>query len=241
MKTIALYNLGRLGNLMFRYAFARALAEQNGWELRTDPWVGEKIFTLDGQLHGRPDGSEDIVIDEYRQAQKDLIYSRADCRRWFKWKHDVERLLHGGDGAPWWPHAHLRRGDYKEAGYPLIGRASIDLAVAEHMFPGELRKNMQPGREYIVVSDERPQLNPELVPELSFLPDFYRLMRAPVLFRANSSFSWWAATLGSGRVFSPIITGFAGGVEHDNIPYVEGNWPRLAELEFVTDLHLRET
>lgn len=241
MKTIALRNLGRFGNQMFRYAYARALAEQNGWELRTDPWVGEQIFTLDGGAHERPTGNEDIVIDEYRQAQKDLIYSRADCRRWFKWKHDVERLLHGGDGTPWWPHAHFRRGDYKSAGYPLIGRASVDQAVADHLFPGEFRKNMQPGREYISVSDETPHVNSQLLPELSFLPDFYRLVRAPILFRANSSFSWWAATLGHGKVFAPIITGFAGGVEHDNIPYVEGNWPRLAELDFVTDLHLRET
>lgn len=241
MKTIALRNLGRFGNQMFRYAYARALAEQNGWELRTEPWVGEQIFTLDGATHARPTGDEEVVIDEYRQAQKDLIYSRADCRRWFKLKLDLESWLRGSDGAVRWPHAHLRRGDYVTAGYPLVGRESVERAVAEHMFPGELRKNMHPGREFIVVSDASPQLNPELPPELDFLPDFYRLMRAPVLFRGNSSFSWWAATLGHGKVYAPIITGFAAGVEHDNIPFVEGNWPRLADLDFVTDLHLRET
>jgi hypothetical protein len=31
VKTITLRNLGRFGNQMFRYAFTRALAEQNGW------------------------------------------------------------------------------------------------------------------------------------------------------------------------------------------------------------------
>lgn len=239
MKTIALRNLGRFGNQLFRYAFARALCEQNGYELRTEPWVGESIFTLDGATHARPSGTEDIRIDEYRQAQKDLIYTRADCRRWFKIKPELEWNLSNFHVR--WPHAHFRRGDFAGAGYPLISRKAVDAAVAEHMFPGELRRNMRPLGEYLVVSDETPERSNVFIGELAFLPDFYRLMRAPVLFRANSSFSYWAAVLGHGRVFSPVITGLAGGVEHDNVPYVEGNWPRLAELEFVTDLHLKET
>lgn len=239
MKTVALRNLGRFGNRMFRYAFARALCEQNGWALRTEPWEGEAVFTLDGAVHARPDGSEDIVIDGYCQDQASLIYSRADCRRWFQIKQSVlARLV---DHSTYWPHAHFRRGDYAGAGYPLISRKAVDAAVAEHQFPGELRKNMLPGREYIAVSDEHPTTDPEFTGELAFLPDFYRLMRAPVLYRANSSFSYWAAVLGRGKVFSPVITGLTGGVEHDNVPYVAGNHPRLCELEFVTDLHLRES
>lgn len=241
MKTIALFNLGRSGNRAFRYAHARALAEQTGAELRTDPWEGESIFTLDGATHARPDGAEDIVIDGYCQNQEALIYSRADCRRWFNTKPEVERRLYHNHGAAHWPCAHFRRGDYASAGYPLISRKAVDAAVAEHQFPGELRKNMIPGREYIAVSDEHPTIDHDFTGELSFLPDFYRMMRAPVLYRSNSSFSWWAATLSHGRVFSPVITGLAGGVEHDEVPYVEGNWPRLAELDFVTDLHLKET
>lgn len=238
MKTVALRNLGRLGNLLFRYAYARALCERNGYELRTEPWIGEQIFTLDGHRAARPTGHEDIVIDEYRQAQKDLIYTRRDCRRWFKLKPEIEAGLH--QYYVWWPHAHFRRGDYAGAGYPIVSRQSVDAAVAEHQFPGELRKNMIPGREYIAVSDETPTKSPAFTGALEFLPDFYRLMKAPVLYRANSSFSWWAATLGHGRVFSPVITGLTGGVEHDNAPYVEGNWPRLATYEFTTDLHLPE-
>jgi hypothetical protein len=229
MTTIALRNLGRLGNQMFRYAFARALAEQNGYELRTEPWVGESIFTLDGLAPKRPDGSEDIVIEEYRQAQKDLIYSRADCRRWFTLKPHIQQcMIHC---HPALPVVHLRRGDYKAAGYPIVSERSVEKALTR----------FDQGNRWISVSDDLPGRDPRFVGELSMLPDFMQLMRARVLFRANSSFSWWAATLGTGRVFSPIITGFRGGVEHDNIPYVEGNWPRLAELPGITDLHLRET
>jgi hypothetical protein len=235
VKTITLRNLGRFGNQMFRYAFTRALAEQNGWGLRTEPWVGEKIFTLDGSPHDRPKGNEYAVIDEYRQAQKDLIYSRADCRRWFKLKPEIEdRIMNYAYALrrSEFVLCHFRDGDYKSAGYPVVSRLAHERAVAASGY--------DPAK--ILWVDERQPFNDPYFDQIgSFVPDFLRMTIAPVLFRANSSFSYWAAVLGTGRVFSPIITGFRGGEEHDTIPYVEGNWPRLAELEFVTDLHLRET
>lgn len=238
MTTVACYSLGRHGNQMFRAAFALALCEKNGYELRMQETPLERIFTLDGWQPKRPTGTEDIVIDGYCQSQDDLIYSRADCRRWFEIKQELKNKLY--QHYNWNVHAHFRRGDFKDAGYPVISRQSVDAAVAEYLFPGDLRKNMIPGREYIAVSDESPLGDPDFIGDLSFLPDFYRLMRAPVLFRANSSFSWWAACLSHGKVFSPVITGLAGGVEHDDVPYVLGNHPRLCELDFVTDLHLKE-
>lgn len=239
MSNLAVSFYARLGNNMFIYAHARALAEQTGVELRTPPWVGEAIFTLDNYPIKRPDGSEQVLAG-YFQSQKDIIYTRADCRRWFAIKPELLPKL--VKHSAYWPHAHFRRGDYAGAGYPLISRKAVDAAVAEHQFPGDLRKNMIPGREYHVVSDEHPLIDPEFTGELAMLPDFYRLMRAPVLYRANSTFSWWAATLSHGRVFAPIITGLAGGIEHDNVPYVEGNWPKCADgMDFVTDLHLKES
>lgn len=126
---------------------------------------------------------------------------------------------------------HYRRGDYASAGYPLVGRASVTAAMRKFGITESAR----------VVSDEDVRTDQAFPGELSFVPDFITLMRAPVLFRANSSFSYWAAVLGHGRVFSPVITGLAGGVEHDNVPFIEGNSARLAGLPFVTELHLRET
>lgn len=229
MKTVALYPLGRAGNQLFRAAFALALCEQNGYELRMAESPLEKIFTLGGLPIIRPTGSEDIVIDEYRQAQKDLIYSRADCRRWFDLRPEVKDLL--SYIKPTMPHAHLRRGDYISAGYPVVSVASVESAMAQQgVYP-----------PYVAVTDDAPGKDLAFAGELEWVPDFVRLMRAPVLFRANSSFSWWAATLGNGEVYSPLIAGFEGGREHDNIPFVAGNWPRLAGFEFTTDLFLRET
>lgn len=233
MKTIALSKLGGLGNNLFRYAFARALAEQNGHELRCQEWPGEKIFTLDGAVHARPTGTEDLVIDGYRQTQADLIYTRADCRRWFDLKpYWKEKLRMSGFGFQPIPLGHVRRGDYVGSSYPLISKK----AVWQAMLTSGI--DMEDG--WTSVSDEKPAISEDFPGDFSFLPDFYRMMSARTLFRGNSSFSYWASVLGHGRVFSPIITGLAGGVEHDNVPYVEGNWPALAELPCVTDLHLKE-
>ena len=50
----------RLGNCLHVWAHAKKRAENEGHELRTAPWVGERIFTLDGHPCGRPDGREDF-------------------------------------------------------------------------------------------------------------------------------------------------------------------------------------
>ena len=72
------------------------------------------------------------------------------------------------------------------------------------------------------------------------LPAFYRLMTARVHFRAVSTFSWWAATLGNARVFSPVIRGMARNVVHDDCEFVEGNWPIMSDNAPNTDLNLKE-
>jgi len=101
-------------------------------------------------------------------------------------------------------------------------------------------KELVPGCESCgIVSDEIPGKDPFLPDTMSFLPDFYRLMNAPILFRSNSSFSYWAAVLGDNNVvFAPIIEGLEGGREHDRVPFVVGNRPRISMHDFCTDLHL---
>jgi hypothetical protein len=70
-----------------------------------------------------------------------------------------------------------------------------------------------------------------------WLTDFLRLYFARTIFRGNSSFSWWAATLSpTARVFSPVLTqrsvyGVDGQVEVDE-DFVEGNSPHWAYDNF---------
>lgn len=237
MSTVRLDSIGRFGNLCFQVAHALSFCEQGGHELRMPKWVGEHIFTLGGYIPKRPDGTEDIVLSGYFQNQGSLIYSRADCLRWFVIKPEiVARVrgygLTGADSE--YIHCHQRVGDYRFCNYPIVGKPSYEKACREQgYFPQQIEW----------VTEENPFRDPYFDGRNNFIPDFLRMMYAPVLFRGNSSLSWWAhaASPIEQRVFSPVITGLAGGVEHDNVPFVEGNHSRLAELPGITELHLRET
>lgn len=212
---------------MLMYAHARAKSEQTGAVLRFHQWIGEQIFTLDGDPCHRPNGTEE-KLSGYFQSQKDLIYTRRDFCRWFTLRPEVERALIDIGMQSEMPVAHFRRGDYVQAGFPLVSRASVDRAMEKF----GIEEN------YDTVSDDQPTRNNFFTGDISMLPDFYRLMTAPVIFRANSTFSWCAAVLSEAEVYSPVIDGLGAG-EHD-VEYVEGNHPRLANFEFTTEMRLQE-
>lgn len=232
--------MGGFGNQLFQYAFARAYCLQNDLELRTQQWVGQRIFKLSDPpiRDALPRVAESSIVpglknfecEGYFQNQKSLIYSRRDAKEWFLFSPAVElplsEVLEDSHSRLV---AHRRVIGYAEAGYPVCSTESYLTAAFNFGYNQD---------KLAFVSDESPGLHSWFASELSFLPDFARLMAAPVLLRANSSFSWWAATLGNGVVFSPVIDGLEGGKEHD-VKFVAGNHPRLANLEFVTDLHLK--
>lgn len=216
--------VGRFGNALFIYAHARALAEQTGRELRTPYWIGCRIFEIDDPLtDAKPN------LHGYFQSQADIIYSREDCRRWFKFRPEIAELL-AKIPVPSIA-AHRRVGDYPGSGYPVVSEQSY-LKAHEKLF--------HPSAKIEFITEENPHVHPYFSWLAPFLPDFYRLMCAPFLYRGNSSFSWWAATLGDGIVYSPVIDGLEGGREHDDVEFVLGNHPRLANLDFTTELYLRE-
>ncbi len=230
---------GRFGNQMFTYAYARAYAEQHGAEFQCEPWVGQRIFALDDAPISNPDlprrdentltpGEHDIAIRTYAQNQQCLLYTKAQTQSWFVFRPDVAAWLEAG--VEKWPLvAHRRVGDYAGYGYPVVSEAAYRNACVSFGLPvDELR---------FVTEETALSLEPfqDWAP---FLPDFYRLLKADILLRGNSTFSWWAATLGNhARVFSPVIDGLAGGVEHD-CEFREGNSARFCNLHFITDLHL---
>lgn len=232
--------MGRFGNLMFQYAFGRAYCEKHGFELRNDPWVGELLFDIPKARRiterfehthteitlDREEG--DIELLGYFQSQAALIYTRRQVREWFQWRRQIKGNLEcipPIEGIP----AHRRVGDYIGYGYPVVSEQSYHAAAAKHGFnPSEL----------VFVTEEHPFRHDAFPGELAFVPDFYRLMHSRTMFRGNSCFSWWAGTLSDGQTYSPVIDGLPGGKEH-HVPFVTGNWPRLANHEFTTDLHLK--
>lgn len=248
MKFLNCHLMGRVGNQLFQYAACRAFAEKHEMELRTPPWLGQQIFELHDPpitLQAGPRFNErtlqdfgQVDFEGYGQSQMALDwYTRADCRRWFTWRPEILEALKelkelrdklSGSTIV----GHVRRGDYlTNGGYVIVSRNSYIRKAAELGFSS-----------YYEINEEHPtKLHAGSLPtELSFLPDFYWMTLAYILLRANSSFSWWAHTLAgdSQRIFAPVIEGKPGGVESD-CEFVEGSWPRLANLDVCTDLHLR--
>lgn len=219
--------IGRFGNLCFQYAHCKAWCVQNGWTLQADPWIGERIFQIEDE---RPHPKPDRVFSGYAQDQDSLIYTRKQCKEWFRFRPEL--AWHAFANMKFWPLlGHRRLGDYGALGYVIVSMESYYRACKQF--------NLDEKSTLSFVSEEQPHGTVSL-PEFPFLEDFYRMMNCKVLLRGNSSFSWWAATLGTCEVYSPVIDGKEGGHVERDCEFVKGNWPRFANLPFVTDLHLKD-
>lgn len=237
------FNLvGRFGNLLFIYAHARAYCERNGYDLCLPPWVGERVFNI--PLAVRPNGKPDMVMPEdMHQNQESLIYTRKQVRDWFQIKPEVLEMLK--------PVLENRKPVLLDVrlGQDLIGAGLVSLncdcylRAAERVGYDILRDcewelDTFPTRLGSFQGDVTASgLNTTWVS----LPAFYKMMTAQVHFRANSTFSWWAATLGNAKVYAPVIRGMKGGVNGQFCSnFVHGNWPVMADNFPNTDLHLVE-
>lgn len=254
---------GGFGNRCMKYAFARAYAEKHGCTLRTTPWVGQQIFEIDDPPmprwpDGLPevdtfnfedwDGKVDVAIRGDPQHQKHLIYTRADAKRWFTFRPAILDLLK--DVPTFEIAAHLRWGDFVgHAGFISIAKESYLRACDQYSldrsklrFIGEEDPIVVPGIDSSYRWKGRTSDN---VPGFSFLPDFYALIKAKVLLRGPSTFSWWAGVLGDHeRIFSPDQRGIAydgGDRGFQEVPFVEGNHsPITAWWKGHSELHLSE-
>ena len=234
------------------FLFAYAHAQRVGAEFQCPPWIGEEVFNL--PKYGRPDGRElpvrseldlkpdetDVCIRGYSQNHQACIYTKRQAQEWLHLKHLIKYTI----DADYWNDrivAHYRRGDFQGYSYPLLSAKSYhDACISHGLAKWTEYGTLEP--KFIFVSEENPTPFPDgIVYEgmPSFIPDFHRMVCAPVLLRANSSFSWVAGLLNNGRVFSPLVKGLKGGEEH-HITFVEGNHCALSDLACGSDMHLPE-
>lgn len=243
----------KLGNAAMSWLHAYAHAQRVGAEFQCPPWIGEKVFDLPkydrpakvGNARGPailPQRSEetlgddetDVEIRGYAQNERAMIYTKRQAQEWLRpshyWSVRFDDTLNAQKHHVV---AHLRRGDYIGYGYPMVSLGSYDRCISTWRLNAHVKENFEVFR---LVSELCPVLA-DIPDEISFFIDFMFMVRAKVLLRANSSFSWLAGLLCNGRVFAPLIDGKPGGIEHD-CDFVEGNWPRLSELAGCRELRV---
>ena len=177
--------------------------------------------------------------------------SRAHLRSVFAFSEAVTRLdlyKRLADRQGTYDIAHLRRDDISNPqynrthvqGYSVISQRSYAAAFARFGFdPAAIEwvsddyhrlwhrdREQKPRGRWIYPTGS------EVLPDVVFdwLEDFLRLYFARTIFRANSSFSWWASFLSpTARVFSPVIDKRhiygIDGLEEIDVDFVEGNHP----------------
>jgi hypothetical protein len=229
-----------IGNKLFQYALARGYANRIGATLETPPWIGQKIFRrINDPLPscvlpklGRdviPDPPVgDIDFDGHFQFHRAYSFYRlSEVRNWFQFKPEWENVI---SGFP--VHqlvCHMRQGDYLTTyghAFCLIQEEAYVQAMTDYGY--------DPATATWVKQDESPKCSE---PGLEWLMDFCRTMTAKVLFRSNSTFAWWAATLGNAdKVYSPVIEGLLG--KQTKVPFVLGNHPRWMMRPHITDCRL---
>jgi hypothetical protein len=231
-------SFGRFGNQCFQYAAARGYAESIGATLETPWWVGQTLFGLNDppiskmlpslSLDEHPNGRVDVDLYGYFQHAKFYsLYTLTKLREWFKptryWTdhfpaHKGHKLV-----------SHIRRGDY------LTTYNNIFCTIAEEAYVQAMKTAGYDPSKRVEVREDKP--NNYYMPDLEFATDFFTLFNADVLFRANSTFSWWAATLGhASKVYSPVVEGMSG--PQTDVKFIAGNWPRCVSMDSVSDYHI---
>jgi hypothetical protein len=219
--------MGRFGNQIFQWAYAKAYCEQNGYELCIGDWIGDKIFDIPKSR--RVDNPDIRLPEHYRQNRESFVYTRSQVRDWLKVKPE---LLYAMDYLK--PDekrlSHRRVGDYPGTGFPVVSKKSYYEASEKFGYnPAHMGW----------ITEENPTICQSIPKDISFMADFIRMMRCEVLFRGNSTFSLWAGVLGDAKVYAPIVKGIGlvGGKECD-VEFVEGNHPACADFDFVDDFRL---
>jgi len=107
---------------------------------------------------------------------------------------------------------HKRRGDYLS--FPDVFGVVTDLSYEK----AAIKYGFDPSQALILDDSRDPAY---------WLNDFFIMMKCTNLFRSNSTFSWWAATLGNCAVYSPIVEDKKRIIEVD---FAEGNEEPLGDF-----------
>jgi hypothetical protein len=220
---------GALGNQMFQYAFLRSAARQLGAPFYCPMWEGDTIFELDdasersnhrvlslttyrspvGENGWIDDWSPQDHVDYAGYFQSPRYFASDDgVRKWFSFRPDVvQQATHWLDRVEFSNAIgmHVRLGDYRGLPNFYMPRASYYTRAL-----AALRR--EASTEIVVFSDQpaaAKTLLGGLAAPMTFIQgnsaavDLFLMSRCSAFVVAASTFSWWGAFLGNGKVVCP--------------------------------------
>ena len=226
---------GRFGNQLFQYAFARSYAEKYNAVLEIPEWIGEKVFKNVShpklscvlpqiQPDKIPWGEVNIDLFGYFQEKDTLAFvSETKIREWFqfqdRWlkRFKINKSIvikHYNESVV----AHLGRGDY------VSQYLDYFCVITDGSYVEAMKKIGHFDHLINWLCEETQKYCLDLDEDLQFLPDFFEMINAEVLYRANSSFSFWAGFFNEGLVYSPVVGDLVG--VNSDVEFVLGNYPR---------------
>jgi hypothetical protein len=202
-------------------------------------------------------------------AYNNAVFSRMSKRHFkslFEFSDEVKRLeayKRYSDMQGLYDVAHLRRDDIADAeynrthvqGYSVVSMESYRQAFRKFGYSedsivwvsDDYTGKWHVGRKNRFIGGWEYPAGSQYLPGIMFdwLDDFLKLYFARTIFRANSSFSWWAATLSpTAKVFSPVIDKpyiyGVDGMEEISVDFVEGNRPHWLPQWIRGKVHKRE-
>ena len=210
-----------LGNRLFQYCWARQIAEHKGFYFKVNPILGfaetyndipgikffenelitpEATQTFDMEQIYNHLGK--VIICGYSQRYEYYSNNKQNIKKWLKIEDENLYEIPTEDDIV----VNVRLGDYVNLGWDL------PIAYYEEMLNSEKYKNA-----YIICDEpQNPKLN-KLVSmgciikdntqyeDKKYIADFIFVKNAKKVIIANSTFSWWAAFLGEGKVYYPYI------------------------------------
>jgi hypothetical protein len=219
--------MGRFGNQVGQYSLARSMADKLNVKLETPDWIGRKIFTgVDGPITV-PNKNLKVLPQEAIPTQVNAAFygyyqyqgafdqmSQAKLRSWLTVRPELMALC--PKPRPYYIACHVRKGDY-------VKHQDVYAVVENICFKNALKQYGYDEADVIWLTEEDPQPGTKLMPAgMDFMYDFMILMQADVVFRSNSTFSFWGAALGGcQKVYSPLV-GDKVGIRED-IEFVAGN------------------
>lgn len=214
---------GRFGNQIFQYIFARAYAEKYNATLEIPDWIGQKIFKdvkhnkLSKQLprteiDNLNFGDVNIDLMGYFQKKEHIaILEKDKIRVWLQFQ---DKWIEKFKDLSFDVVAHLRRGDYARK------YSHVFCVISEKSYLDACNKFGISKENIVWLSEENQRKVDDLDDDIQFLPDFFSMVNADVLLRANSTFSFWAGFFNKNRVYSPVVKGKVG---FQDVDFVEGN------------------